>query len=77
MSPKTQSPESTRRWLTVLPQTAIGFSMARMRARLRFDRRHVAGEDRPVGDIEEQIAVAHASIHDNAGCTARLGRRRH
>ena len=46
-------------------------------ARLRFDRRHVAREDRPVGDVEEEVAVAHAAVDDDAGRAARLGGGRH
>ena len=78
MSPNIQSPESTRRWREVVPETAIGFSIARIRrAPFRFDRRHVAREDRPVGNVEEEIAVAHAAVDDDAGRAARLGGGRH
>ena len=47
------------------------------RARLRFDRRQVAREDRPVGNVEEEIAVAHAAVDDDAGSAARLRGGRH
>ena len=78
MSPNSQSPGLTRSGAVRLPETAIGFSIARMlSAPLRFDRRHVAREDRPVGNVEEEIAVAHAAVDDDAGRALRLRGGRH